>query len=147
MREFSWLAIVLGVTVGAALAAANAYVGLKVGLTVNASIPAAVISLLVMRALSRPHSLLESNMVQTIGSAGQSLAAGMIFTIPALFILGYDPTIAEMILWGTIGGLLGVCFMVPLRRLLIVKEHGVLPYPEGGACADVLKSGERGGLW
>jgi len=146
MRELSWLAVFLGVTVGAALAAANAYVGLKVGLTVNASIPAAVMSLLVMRALSRPNSLLESNMVQCIGSAGQSLAAGMIYTIPALFILGYDATITEMVLWGTTGGLLGVCFMVPLRRVLIVKEHGVLPYPEGVACADVLKSGERGGV-
>jgi len=146
MRELSWLAIFIGVTVGAALAAANAYVGLKVGLTVNASIPAAVMALLVMRALARPHSILESNVVQSIGSAGQSLAAGMIFTIPALFILGCDPTITEMILWGTIGGLLGVCFMVPLRRVLIVKEHGVLPYPEGIACADVLRSGERGGV-
>ncbi len=146
MREFSWIAVLLGAGVGAALAAANAYVGLKVGMSVNASIPAAVMSLLVMRALRRPDSLLESNMVQCIGSAGQSLAAGMIFTIPALFILGYDPTVTEMVLWGTIGGLLGVCFMVPLRRLLIVKEHGVLPYPEGVACADVLRSGERGGM-
>ncbi len=145
MRELSWLAIGLGVVVGAALAAANAYVGLKVGLTVNASIPAAVMALLTMRILRRENSLLECNMVQTIGSAGQSLAAGMIFTIPALFILGYDPSIAEMVVWGSIGGILGVCFMVPLRRLLIVREHEVLPFPEGVACAEVLKSGQRGG--
>jgi putative OPT family oligopeptide transporter len=145
MRELSWLAVGIGVVVGAALAAANAYVGLKVGMSVNASIPAAVMGMLVMRALSRKDTLLESNIVQSVGSAGQSLAAGMIFTIPALFLLGYDPTMTEMIIWGTIGGLLGVCFMVPLRRVLIVKEHGNLPYPEGLACAEVLQSGNRGG--
>ena len=145
MRELSWLAILIGAAVGAALAAANAYIGLKVGLSVNASIPSAVVSLLIMRALARENSLLESNMVQTIGSAGQSLAAGMIFTIPALFILGCDPTVLEMVVWGSVGGLLGICFMVPLRRMLIVKEHGVLPYPEGVACAEVLLTGQRGG--
>lgn len=145
MRELSWLSILIGVVVGAALAAANAYVGLKVGLSVNASIPSAVMAILIMRAMSRKDTLLECNLVQTIGSAGQSLAAGMVFTIPALFILGYDPSMAEMMLWGSIGGLLGVCFMVPLRRVLIVREHNTLPYPEGVACAEVLRSGERGG--
>ncbi len=145
MREFSWLAVLLGVVIGALLAAANAFVGLKVGMTISASIPAAVMSLLVLRTLLRRGTILESNMVQTVGSAGESLAAGMIFTIPALFIMGQDPTYWEMVIWGALGGLLGTCFMIPLRQVLIVKEHGVLPYPEGVACAKVLESGERGG--
>lgn len=145
MREFSPLAILLGVIIGGALAAANAFVGLKVGMTISASIPAAVMSLLIMRTLLKRGSLLESNMVQTVGSAGESCAAGMIFTLPALFIMNEDPVWLEMVIWGAIGGLLGVCFMVPLRKVLIVREHGVLPYPEGVACAEVLQSGERGG--
>ena len=145
MREFSFRAIILGVIIGALLAAANAFVGLKVGMTISASIPAAVVALLVMRKLLRTGTLLESNMVQTVGSAGESLAAGMIFTIPALFIMGSNPAYWEMVIWGGIGGLLGVCFMVPLRQVLIVKEHGVLPFPEGVACAEVLESGERAG--
>lgn len=145
MRELSWIAIILGVVIGAALAAANAYVGLKVGMTVSASIPAAVVSMLVLRVLLKRGTILENNIVQTIGSAGESLAAGMIFTIPALYIMGQDPDYLSMVIWGSIGGLLGVAFMVPLRRVLIVKEHGVLPFPEGVACAEVLESGERGG--
>ncbi len=145
MREFSFPAILLGVVIGALLAAANAFVGLKVGMTISASIPAAVMSLLIMRILLKRKSILESNMVQTIGSAGESVAAGMIFTIPALFIMQQNPQYLEMVIWGGLGGLLGVCFMVPLRHVLIVKEHGVLPYPEGVACAQVLESGERGG--
>ena len=145
MRELSWLAILLGVVIGALLAAANAFVGLKIGLVVSASIPAAVLSLLVLRKLLKRGTLLESNIVQTIGSAGESTASGLIFTVPALFIMGEDPAYWEMVIWGGIGGLLGVIFMVPLRRILIVKEHDVLPYPEGVACAEVLESGERGG--
>ncbi|MBI4718038.1 MAG: oligopeptide transporter, OPT family [Planctomycetes bacterium] len=145
MREFSPRAMILGVAIGALLAAPAAYVGLKVGMTVSASIPAAVLSMLVMRASGRRGTLLEHNMVQTIGSAGQSLAAGMIFTIPALFILGAEPKFLEMVVWGGVGGLLGVCFMVPLRRVLIVREQAVLPYPEGVACAKVLESAEAGG--
>jgi len=149
MREFSFPAIILGVVIGALLAAANAFVGLKVGMTISASIPAAVMSLLIMRSLLKRKSILESNMVQTIGSAGESVAAGMIFTIPAIFIIQMNPdknpAYLAMVIWGCIGGLLGVCFMVPLRHVLIVKEHGVLPYPEGVACAQVLESGERGG--
>lgn len=146
MRELSWLAILLGVVIGALLAAANAFVGLKVGMTVSASIPAAVMSLLILRTLLKRGTLLESNMVQTIGSAGESVAAGMIFTLPALFIMGSDDAVYwNMVIWGCIGGLLGVCFMVPLRHILIVKEHGTLPYPEGVACAEVLQSGEKGG--
>ena len=145
MRELSWLAIVLGVVVGALLAAANAFVGLKVGMTISASIPAAVVSLLVLKTLLKRGTLLESNMVQTIGSAGESVATGMIFTLPALFIMGNDPQYLHMVIWGGIGGLLGVCFMIPLRQVLIVRERDVLPYPEGVACAEVLESGERGG--
>ena len=145
MREFSFLAIVLGIFIGALLAAANAFVGLKVGMTISASIPAAVMSLLILRTLLKRGTILESNMVQTVGSAGESLAAGMIFTIPALFIMGEDPAYWEMVIWGAVGGMLGTLFMIPLRRVLIVKEHGVLPFPEGVACAEVLESGERGG--
>lgn len=151
-REISPLAILLGVVIGTLFAIAGSYIGLKVGMTVNASIPVAVISMAVMRGLLKRGSLLENNMVQTIGSAGESLAAGMIFTIPALFILAsahnnesLRPSLIEMTLWGVIGGLIGVVFMVPLRRLLIVREHGKLPYPEGVACAEVLQAGERGG--
>ena len=120
MREFSWLAVLLGVAIGALLAAANAFVGLKVGMTISASIPAAVMALLVLRTLLKSGTLLETNMVQTVGSAGETVAAGMIFTIPALFIMGENPAYLEMIIWGGIGGLLGVCFMVPLRQVLIV---------------------------
>lgn len=151
-RELSPLAVLLGVIVGAVFALAGAYIGLKVGMTVNASIPCAVISMAILRGLLKRGSILENNIVQTIGSAGESLAAGMIFTMPALFILAdsqHDeslrPSILEMTLWGAIGGLIGVVFMIPLRRLLIVKEHGTLPYPEGLACAEVLQAGERGG--
>lgn len=145
MREFSFQSILLGIVIGAVLAAANTFVGLKVGMTISASIPAAVMSMLILRTLLKRGTLLESNMVQTVGSAGESVAAGMIFTLPALFIMGENPAYLEMIIWGGIGGLLGVCFMVPLRLVLIVKEKDVLPYPEGVACAEVLESGERGG--
>lgn len=145
MRELSWLAVLLGVVIGALLGAANAFVGLKVGMTVSASIPAAVLSLLILRTLLKQGTLLESNIVQTVGSAGESVASGMIFTIPALFIMGAEPVYLEILIWSGIGGMLGVCFMVPLRHVLIVKEHGTLPYPEGVACAEVLESGERGG--
>jgi len=145
MRELSLRAVILGVVVGALLAAANAFVGLKVGMTISASIPAAVVALLVLRKLLKNGTLLESNMVQTVGSAGASAVAGMIFTLPALFILGDRPEYLSMVIWAGIGGLLGVCFMIPLRQVLIVKEHGVLPFPEGVACAEVLESGQRGG--
>ncbi len=153
IAEFTPTALILGVVIGIIFGAANAYVGLKVGMTVSASIPAAVISMAVLRGLLKRGTILENNMVQTIGSAGESLAAGMIFTIPALYIFAQadhdpsmTPTLIEMTVWATIGGLLGVLFMVPLRRLLIVKEHGKLPYPEGVACAEVLEAGQRGGV-
>jgi len=115
-------------------------------MTISASIPAAVISMAILRGLLRRGTLRENNMVQTIGSAGESLAAGMIFTIPALFIMGFEPRYLEIVVWGAIGGLLGVLFMIPLRRVLIVREHGKLPFPEGVACAEVLRSGDRGGF-
>jgi putative OPT family oligopeptide transporter len=145
MAEFTLIALILGVLIGVVFGAANAYIGLRVGMTISASIPAAVISMAILRGILRRGTILENNMVQTIGSAGESLAAGMIFTIPALFIFGFKPEYLEIVLWGTIGGLLGVLFMVPLRRMLIVREHGKLPYPEGVACAEVLESGDRGG--
>lgn len=145
---------VTSVLVGAALAVvfggANAYLGLKVGLTVSASIPAAVISMGVLRKALRRDSILENNMVQTIGSAGESVAAGAIFTLPALFMwadegVGQAPTLLEIGLIALCGGALGVLLMIPLRRALIVKEHGALTYPEGQACAQVLMAGEEGG--
>ena len=148
--ELTVTSIVIGILLAVIFGAANAYLGLRVGMTVSASIPAAVIAMGVIRVLMRKNSILESNIVQTIGSAGESLAAGAIFTLPALFIWAADgkgkmPGIPEITLIALIGGLLGVFFMVPLRNALIVKEHGTLPYPEGAACAEVLLAGEEGG--
>ncbi len=148
--ELTVTSIVIGILLAVIFGAANAYLGLRVGMTVSASIPAAVIAMGVIRVLMRKNSILESNIVQTIGSAGESLAAGAIFTLPALFIWaaegkGENPGILEITLIALIGGLLGVFFMVPLRNALIVKEHGILPYPEGAACAEVLLAGEEGG--
>ena len=146
LPEFTLMGIILAVVFGAA----NAYLGLKVGMTVSASIPAAVISLGVIRVIMKKNSILESNMVQTIGSAGESLAAGAIFTMPALFLWAEEGKIAmpgylEITLIALFGGILGVLFMIPLRKALIVEEHGILPYPEGMACAEVLLAGEEGG--
>lgn len=148
--EFTITSIVMGILLAVVFGAANAYLGLRVGMTVSASIPAAVISMGVIRVIMRKNSILESNLVQTIGSAGESLAAGAIFTLPALFLWAAEgkmnkPSIIEITIIALIGGLLGVLFMVPLRNALIVKEHGVLPYPEGTACAEVLLAGEEGG--
>ena len=148
--EITITSIIMGILLSVIFGAANAYLGLRVGMTVSASIPAAVISMGVIRILMRKNSILESNIVQTIGSAGESLAAGAIFTLPALFLWAKDgvmdkPGIVEITLIALLGGLLGVFFMVPLRNALIVKEHGVLPYPEGTACAEVLLAGEKGG--
>lgn len=144
-RELSLLAIVLGIIITVVFGAANAYIGLLVGMTVSASIPAAVISMAILRALRRPNALLENNMVQTVGSAGESLAAGVVFTIPAFIFLGLDFTLFQMFLLAVFGGFLGVLMMIPLRHLLVVEEHGKLPFPEGTACAEVLRAGERGG--
>ncbi len=148
--EITITSIVMGIILAVVFGAANAYLGLRVGMTVSASIPAAVIAMGVIRILMRKNSILESNVVQTIGSAGESLAAGAIFTLPALFLWAAEgkmdkPSIVEITLIALIGGLLGVFFMVPLRNALIVKEHGILPYPEGTACAEVLLAGEKGG--
>ena len=148
--EFTITSIIMGVLLAIIFGAANAYLGLRVGMTVSASIPAAVISMAVLRVILRKNSILESNMVQTIGSAGESLAAGAIFTLPVLFLWANDgimdsPNLLTISLIALFGGLLGVLFMIPLRNALIVKEHGVLPYPEGTACAEVLLAGEEGG--
>ncbi len=145
-RELSFLAIILGVVITVVFGAANAYLGLLVGMTVSASIPAAVISMAILRALRRPDALLENNMVQTIGSAGESLAAGVIFTIPAFILLGLDFSLFQMFLLSVFGGFLGILMMIPLRHFLVVEEHKTLPFPEGTACAEVLKAGERGGV-
>lgn len=150
--EFTITSFILGVLLAVVFGAANAYLGLRVGLTVSASIPAAVISMGVIRVILRKESILENNMVQTIGSAGESVAAGVIFTLPALFIWAEEgvegikaPGLIEVFLIAFVGGILGVLFMIPLRKALIVEEHGVLPYPEGTACAEVLLAGEEGG--
>ena len=148
--EITVTSIVMGIILAVVFGAANAYLGLRVGMTVSASIPAAVIAMGVIRILLRRNSILESNMVQTIGSAGESLAAGAIFTLPALFLWASEgkmdkPSLIEITLIALIGGLLGVFFMIPLRNALIVKEHNILPYPEGTACAEVLLAGEEGG--
>ncbi len=148
--ELTVTSIIMGILLAIIFGAANAYLGLRVGMTVSASIPAAVIAMGVIRIIMRKNSILESNMVQTIGSAGESLAAGAIFTLPALFLWASDgvmekPNLLEITLIALIGGLLGVFFMVPLRNALIVREHGVLPYPEGQACAEVMLAGEEGG--
>ena len=148
--ELTVTSIVMGILLAIIFGAANAYLGLRVGMTVSASIPAAVIAMGVIRVLLKKNSILESNLVQTIGSAGESLAAGTIFTLPALFLWAKDgvtdkPGIIEITLISLIGGLLGIFFMVPLRNALIVKEHGTLPYPEGTACAEILLAGENGG--
>ena len=148
--EITVASVVMGVILAVVFGAANAYLGLRVGMTVSASIPAAVIAMGVIRVIMRKNSILESNIVQTVGSAGESVAAGAIFTLPALFLWAAEgtmdkPAIIEITLIALLGGLLGVFFMVPLRNALIVNEHGVLPYPEGTACAEVLLAGEEGG--
>ncbi len=148
--EITVTSVIMGIILAVVFGAANAYLGLRVGMTVSASIPAAVIAMGVIRIIMRRNSILESNIVQTVGSAGESLAAGAIFTLPALFLWAAEgkmdkPSLLEITLIALIGGLLGVFFMVPLRNALIVKEHGILPYPEGTACAEVLLAGEKGG--
>ncbi|MBU5627604.1 oligopeptide transporter, OPT family [Oscillibacter sp. MSJ-2] len=150
MPELTVVSVVLGVVLAVLFGGANAYLGLRVGMTVSASVPAAVISMGVIRKLMRRNSILENNMVQTIGSAGESVASGAIFTLPALFMwagegLGDMPSLLEIGLIALCGGVLGVLLMIPLRSALIVKEHAVLAYPEGQACAEVLIAGEEGG--
>src|SRR6476661_7613580 len=147
VAEFTPKAIILGVFFGIVFGAATVYLALRAGLTVSASVPIAVLSIAVFKKLGKS-TILENNMVQTIGSAGESVAAGVVFTMPALLFLSggaeYFKYLTIFVL-AAVGGTLGVLFMIPLRRALIVKEHGVLKYPEGTACADVLIAGERGG--
>ena len=148
--ELTWSAVILGAILGIIFGASSLYLVLRVGMTVSASIPVAVLSITVFRALSkmfgtRPASILQNNIVQTTGSAGESIAFGVGVTMPALLILGYDMELARVMLVASLGGLLGILMMIPLRRAFIVKKHGELTYPEGTACAKVLIVGEQGG--
>lgn len=150
IREFSFTPILMGVILGILFGASSLYLALKVGMTVSASIPVAVLSITLFKGFSRVFGLrkatiLENNMVQTTGSAGESIAFGVAVTMPALLILGYDLDLSRIMTVSILGGLLGVLMMIPLRRALIVKEHGKLIYPEGTACAEVLIVGEKGG--
>src|SRR5580700_8434199 len=142
--ELSVRALLLGGFFGVLFGAVTVYVGLRAGLTVAASIPISVLSISILRVFGRA-SILENNIVQTTGNAGQSIASGVIFTLPALVFLGFDLEGFRIFALALFGGWLGVLFMIPLRRQLIVEEHGSLTYPEGTACADVLQAGERGG--
>ncbi len=151
VREITLTSVITGIILAVVFGAANAYLGLRVGMTVSASIPAAVVSMGVFRVILRKSSVLESNLVQTVGSAGESVAAGAIFTLPALFLWASEgrmskPGILSITLIALVGGILGVLFMIPLRDALIVKEHKNLPYPEGKACAEVLMAGEKKGV-
>ena len=148
--ELTPFAVVMGVIMSIVFGAANAYLALRVGMTVSASIPAAVISMGVIRFLFRRNSLLENNLVQTIASAGETVAAGMVFTIPALYLWANEgvcevPSVLDIFIIALCGGAIGIMMMVPLRNALIVQEHGKLAYPEGTACAQVLLAGEEGG--
>jgi len=148
MKDFSARALLMGAVFGVIFGSANAYLGLRVGLTISTAIPLAVISVAMFKALEKvwgKASILEANIAQTTGSASSSLASGIIFTIPALFLWGLEPALAKIALLGLLGGMLGVVFMIPLRRFLIVKEHEHLPYPEGTAAAQVLIAADSGG--
>lgn len=150
MPELTWSAVLLGAILGIVFGASSLYLVLRVGMTVSASIPVAVLSITVFRAFSkilgtRPATILENNIVQTAGSAGESIAFGVGVTMPALMILGYDMELVRVMLVAALGGLLGILMMIPLRRAFIVKQHGSLSYPEGTACAKVLIVGEQGG--
>ena len=144
-KELTLRVIIVGIILGILMTAANAYLGLKVGITVSASIPAAVMSMIILRSLFRDVSILENNAVQTMASAGESLAAGVIFTVPALLVIGIwnDIQWLDTLIIALLGGLLGTMFTIALRRLFIVEE--ALPYPEGVACREVLVAGEEGG--
>jgi putative OPT family oligopeptide transporter len=143
--ELTLRALLLGALLGIVFAASSVYLALKIGLTVSASIPIAVLAVAFFRTLGKS-TILENNIVQTTGSAGESIAAGIVFTMPAILLMGYDLSVGEVAIVAVVGGLLGILMMIPLRRALIVKEHGKLTYPEGTACAEVLVAGERGGL-
>src|ERR1700757_2961356 len=145
LRELTLVPVLVGTVLGVIFGASSLYLVLKVGLTVSASIPVAVISITVFRMLSkfglRDATILENNVVQTAGSAGESIAFGLGVTMPAILILGFDLEIVRVTLVSLLGGLLGILMMIPLRRALIVQQHGVLKYPAGTACAEVLKAG------
>ena len=143
--ELTFRALLLGALLGLVFAASSVYLALKIGLTVSASIPIAVLSVAFFRNLGRS-TILENNIVQTTGSAGESIAAGIVFTLPAILLMGYDLSVAKVAVVAVVGGVMGILLMIPLRRALIVKEHGRLTYPEGTACAEVLVAGEKGGL-
>jgi len=143
--ELTVRALILGAILGIVFAASSVYLALKIGLTVSASIPIAVLSVAFFRTLGRS-TILENNIVQTTGSAGESIAAGVVFTLPAILLMGYDLSIGKVAIVAVVGAVMGTLLMIPLRRALIVKEHGVLTYPEGTACAEVLVAGEKGGL-
>ena len=146
--ELTLKSVLAGIVFGVLFGAANAYLGLRVGLTISTSIPVAVLTVAAFRGLAGVgirSSLLEANLAQTTGSASSSVASGVIFTLPALFLWGFDPSLLQMTLLALSGGLLGVLFMIPLRRFLIAGEHGRLPYPEGTACAEVLVASQTGG--
>ncbi len=150
MPEFTWRAVLIGSVLGIVFGASSLYLVLKVGLTVSASIPVAVLSITLFRVLSRVFrirraTILENNIVQTAGSAGESIAFGVGVTMPALMLLGFEMSIGRVMVVAVLGGLLGILMMIPLRRAFIVKQHGKLKYPEGTACADVLIAGEKGG--
>lgn len=142
--EFTLRAVVLGTVLSVAFGMVNAYLGLKIGLTVSASIPSAVLSMAVLRGVLRRGTVLENNVVQTLASTGESLAAGVVFTIPAMLFIGLDPSGFRIFLLAATAGLLGVLMMIPVRHTLTVAEHGRLPFPEGTACAQVLIAGDRG---
>jgi putative OPT family oligopeptide transporter len=143
--ELTGRALLLGAVLGIVFAASSVYLALKIGLTVSASIPIAVLSVAFFRTLGRS-TILENNIVQTTGSAGESIAAGIVFTLPAILLMGYDLSVGKVAVIAVVGGVMGILLMIPLRRALIVKEHGKLTYPEGTACAEVLVAGEKGGL-
>ena len=148
--ELTWAPVVTGSLLGIVFGASSLYLVLKVGLTVSASIPVAVMAITLFRGFSKAFGLrratiLENNIVQTAGSAGESIAFGVGLTMPALLLLGFDIDVVRVMTVGVLGGLLGILMMIPLRRAFVVKQHGTLAYPEGTACADVLIAGEKGG--
>lgn len=143
IKEFSLRATILGLILGLFFAVANAYLALKVGTTISASIPAAILSMGIFKVFFKNGTILENNIVQTIATIGEGLAAGVVFTIPALIILGETPSIGRIFLLSFLGGILGVLLMIPMRRFLIVEEHHTLPFPEGTGCAEILKAGQK----
>src|ERR1700680_2855763 len=150
MPEFTWSAVLVGAFLGILFGASSLYLVLKVGMTVSASVPIAVLSITLFRAFSRltgfrRATILENNIVQTTGSAGESIAFGVGVTMPALLLLGFEMDVVRVMTVSVLGGLLGILMMIPLRRAFIVKQHGKLKYPEGTACAEVLVAGEKGG--